>query len=125
QAGGDECLRRRSNVEDADLSRDSVGARIVAGERGERRVDLDQSELDATDALCYCKPRSADACAELDHTLARPRAAAGGEQHSVMAGAMSRLRLPQLQLAAEKGVFRVFQNDVTHPAAIRGTGRRR
>ena len=67
----------------------------------------------------------ADAGAEFNHVIAGARRRRRGQQHGVMAGAVTRSRLPQAQSPAEKcilGQFARGSHRISHRRAIRGRG---
>ena len=58
------------NVHRDDFGRDSIRRGIAARERRQRRVDLDQNDLDSGHALCHGEAGRADAGAEIDDAVA-------------------------------------------------------
>ena len=76
-----------------------IGSRVGARQRRKRRIDLDQDQIDAGDAPGDRKPGGADAGAEIDDAIAATRRRRGGEQHGVVAGAVTRFQLPQTAIA--------------------------
>ena len=91
-----------------DVGRDRIRSRIGARKLRQRRIDLDQHQIDAGDAPGNRKARGADAGAEIGHAIARTRRRRRRQQHGIVTGAMSRFQLPQAQLPAEKRILGEF-----------------
>ena len=86
-------------------SRETVARRVLARERRQRRIDLDQRDGEAVDAPRQRQSGGADAGAEIDRVIAGARGGRRREQDGVMADAMAAQRLAQHQPAAEDGVL--------------------
>ena len=108
------------------IGRNRVGAGVAARKFGERRIDLDQHELDSGHAPGQRKAGGADTGAKINHAIARARRRRRGQQHGIVAGAVTRFRLPQAQLSAKKGVLgEIAGSCVQSSARSSWTGRHR
>src|SRR5579883_839937 len=103
QSDGRKCIGGRSDVQanDAYPISKSIVLGIIAGERGQSRIELDERHIKPGDAVRERKPGSTDAGAKLDRALAAMRGDCGGQQDRIMAEAMAAPRLTQHEPAAE------------------------
>jgi hypothetical protein len=100
-----EGLGLRLYIERNHAAGDAVQRRVLARERHQHFVAIDQRQIEMDDATRQREGRGTYAGAELNHMLARPRVRRGRKQHRVVAGAMTLAQLAQAQSPAEKGVF--------------------
>ena len=108
EADGGKRVGGGRHIQHDGIGRDRIGGGIVARQRRQRRIDLDQHELDPGDAPGDRETGGADAGAEFNHAITRTRRRRRGQQHGVMAGAVTRSRLTQAQLSAEKCILGEF-----------------
>ncbi len=126
KAGCGERLGAGRHIQHDDIGRDGVGAGIVARQPRQRRIDLDQHQLDPGHASRHRQPRGADAGAEIDHAIAGPRRRRRRQQHGVVAGAVARPGLAQPQLPAKKCILGdVRRTQLSHRPAVHGRDRHR
>ena len=130
KSGGGKAGRGRRHIQHDRLGGNRIGGGVVARQRRQRRLDLDQHKFNAGDASRHGKSGGADAGAEFNHAIARTRRRRGRQQHGVMAGAVAGPRLAQQQLSAEKCILGEFvRRDAlrrfSHRPAVRGRARHR
>jgi hypothetical protein len=99
--------RARANIE-ADGARAAgqvVAHRIVARQRDQCWIDLDQSDGQIADAAGDGEPRRTHPGSEIDQMLAGARRASCGQQNRIVAEAVALARLAQEKSAAKSGIF--------------------
>ena len=79
----------RFDIKHDDFGRDRIRSGIVARKVRQRRIDLDQNQIDAGDAPGDRKARDTDAGAEIGHAIARTGRCRRRQQHGIVTGAMS------------------------------------
>jgi hypothetical protein len=124
EPGARKVLRWSIHVERCD--RHPVGETIVRGvaarEFRQRRVHLDQHDLESRHALRQREARSSDPRAEFNRDASQCGIHRGGEQDRVMAEAMPAPRLAQHQPAAKNRVLGGCGDVIRHRDAARDRG---
>jgi hypothetical protein len=107
------------------LKGETVARGVLARQRGEGRLDLDQGHGEAGDATRQRQSRGADPGAEIDRVLAGAGRGRRREQNGVMADAVAAQRLAQRERSAEDRVLAHPGAFSAHRHGVRGQGRRR
>ena len=89
QASGCEGFRGRRHIKYDNIGNNAVRRRVVMREPRQLRIDLDQYQIEATDALGERQSRRTDSRAELYDTIASTCCRRGRKQDRIMAGAMT------------------------------------
>ena len=116
QAGSGKGCGIGLHIEHDHVGVNRIRIRIGARKPRQRRIDLDQNQIDAGHAPGNRQARDAGAGAEIGDAVARTGCGRRRQQHRIVTGAMSRFQLPQTQLPAEKRVLGEFEDGVSHRA---------
>jgi hypothetical protein len=108
QAGGGKGCCIGLDIEHDHVCVNRVRICIGARKARQRRIDLDQNQIDAGHAPGNREARDARAGAEIGDAVARTGCDCRREQHRIVTGAMSRFQLPHAQLPAEKRILGEF-----------------